>query len=433
MATIYDNIFDYVLSLEIIDTHEHLPPREDLRDKHTDVLKEYLHHYFSSDIRSAGLKLKDYKSVVDVNKPLLERWEIVSPFWEAARNTGFGRALDITVKELYGIDKITGGTIEHLNQEFLKTLKPGHFHKVLKEKSRIKISLLDVAPVDYAEDVEWDQEFFRKVCRMDKFVNPESISQIEKIGEDAGFTICSINDYISACEITLDKALAGGAVALKNGLAYTRSLSFERVPFQEAEMEFNRMLKSKRNPEWWWNNGLFPNKKFQDYMQHIILNLANKRNLTYCFHTGLHEGTGNLIQESNPVLLSNLFLEYPDITFDLFHIGYPYQLELSALAKTFPNVMIDMCWAHIISPTACINALIEWLDSVPANKISAFGGDYCLVDGVYGHQYMARENVSRALAHKVKRDVFNIERAKEIAKMLFYDNPYRIFNLHGKL
>jgi hypothetical protein len=44
------------------------------------------------------------------------------------------------------------------------------------------------------------------------------------------------------------------------------------------------------------------------------------------------------------------------------------------------------------------SALVEWLDTVPANKISAFGGDYIFVDGVYGHQYLARQNVARALA-----------------------------------
>ena len=117
------------------------------------------------------------------------------------------------------------------------------------------------------------------------------------------------------------------------------------------------------------------------------------------------------------------------VTFDIFHIGYPYEHVLSYLAKAFPNVYIDMCWAHAISPTACVNALVEWLDAVPANKISAFGGDYCFVDGVYGHQYLARENVSRALALKVDNGVFDCNRAVEIARMLLLENPKRIFNL----
>lgn len=65
------------------------------------------------------------------------------------------------------------------------------------------------------------------------------------------------------------------------------------------------------------------------------------------------------------------------------------------------------------------------------NKVSAFGGDYLMVDTVYGHQYMARENVSRVLAEKVNHGIFNVDQACMIAKMMFFDNPVEIFNLEG--
>jgi uncharacterized protein len=174
-------------------------------------------------------------------------------------------------------------------------------------------------------------------------------------------------------------------------------------------------------------------KKFQDYMMHFVLRLANKRNLTYQFHTGIQAGNGNRISSSDPSLLSNLFLDYPDVDFDIFHIGYPYQHIVSVLAKTFPNVYIDMCWAHIISPNACVHALVEWLDTVPANKISAFGGDSHSVDAVYGHQYIARVNVSKSLAQKVDEGDMDMDAAKHIASLLFYENPLRIFKLQDKI
>jgi hypothetical protein len=88
-----------------------------------------------------------------------------------------------------------------------------------------------------------------------------------------------------------------------------------------------------------------------------------------------------------------------------------------------------MCWAHIISPTASINALAEWVDTVPLNKICAFGGDYCFIDGVYGHQLMARRNVSESLARKVDEGVFDVETAQHTAGMLFVDNPRALFAL----
>jgi predicted TIM-barrel fold metal-dependent hydrolase len=106
---------------------------------------------------------------------------------------------------------------------------------------------------------------------------------------------------------------------------------------------------------------------------------------------------------------------------------------LSALAKNYANVYIDMCWAHIISPEASIRAMVEWIDSVPLDKISAFGADYSFIDAVYGHQELARDNVSRALAIKVAQGLFDVDKACEIARLWFYDNPLRIFQLAGKL
>jgi hypothetical protein len=95
----------------------------------------------------------------------------------------------------------------------------------------------------------------------------------------------------------------------------------------------------------------------------------------------------------------------------------------------FPNVTVDMCWAHIISPSASICALHDFLDAIPYNKISAFGGDYLFVDGVYGHLEIARRNVARVLAEKAENGIFGEDKALEIARALFYDNPKRIFKL----
>ena len=83
----------------------------------------------------------------------------------------------------------------------------------------------------------------------------------------------------------------------------------------------------------------------------------------------------------------------------------------------------------MMSPFAAINALVEYLDFVPANKICGFGGDFCFVDGVYGHQYLARENIARALSIKIDEGVFDLDKAKQIAKMILHDNPLAIFEL----
>jgi hypothetical protein len=433
----FDMLFEYIQGLEIIDTHEHLPAFEHLREKDTDVLKEYLSHYFNCDLISAGLRQSDYENVINNKLPLRERWDLVEPYWEVARNTGYGRALDVSVKALYGIERICGKTIEELNEKFLLSLYPGHFKKVLKEKSKIRVSLLhDITKENerilFDSNLECDREYFRSVYPIDNFVFPQTGEDIKRIEKQYGRSICNFEGWLEACEMLLDNALKHGAVALKSALAYQRSLRYERVTRSEAEGEFNEILRFKHMGTY-LPQVFSTSKRFQDYMMHFILGLAGRRNLTIQFHTGIQEGNGNLIYNSDPSLLSNLFLEYPDVNFDLFHMGYPYQNIVSVLAKNFPNVFIDMCWAHIVSPEASINALVEWLDSVPVNKISAFGGDYLFVDGVYGHQHIARVNVSKSLTRKVGEGLIDLDRAKEISEMLFYKNPLNIFKLENKL
>jgi glucuronate isomerase len=155
MTRAFEQIHDHVQSLDIIDTHEHLPHREEARDRDTDVLKEYLLHYFNRDLMSAGLSQKDYQAVVDHSRPLLERWDLVEPYWNAARHTGYGRALAFAARDLYGVPRIDRSTISRLNDEFQKSLSPGHFHRVLKEKSRISVSILD-------SNLDCDRTFFRR-------------------------------------------------------------------------------------------------------------------------------------------------------------------------------------------------------------------------------------------------------------------------------
>jgi len=180
MSGAFEQVWDFVKDLEIIDTHEHLAHTEQARTRETDVLKEYLYHYFSRDLISAGLSMAAYNRAVDHRFPIQERWALVEPYWEVCRNTGYGRALDIAARDLYGVERICRSTLDQLDHGFKESLKPGHFHKVLKEKSRIRISLLD-------ENLDCDKAFFRSVARLDYFVKPAGISDIRRANGKAEF------------------------------------------------------------------------------------------------------------------------------------------------------------------------------------------------------------------------------------------------------
>lgn len=416
--TTYETLREYVFGLTILDTHEHLPAWEKDRDK-CDVLAEYLKHYFSCDLVSAGLSPADLAVARDSSKPLMERWRLVEPFWNAARNTGYGRALDLAARDLHGLPRITGETIEPLDRSFQAARAKGDVYKaVLKEKSRIGRSILDSGTRDC------DRQFFAPTTRLDDFIAVSNWQGLEELARRAGAApIHTLTDLEDACEAAIDKDLAAGAICLKSGLAYGRPLAYPKVSRAAAEESFARLFAvvGQHNPP---TSGTLP---LENHMMHHVCRIADRRGLAFQVHTGLQEGNGNFIDHSDPALLTNLLLEYRNIRFDIFHIGYPFQFKLAALAKNFANVFIDFCWAHIISPSAATDALVEYLDSVPANKISGFGGDYCFIDGVYGHQYIAREDVVRALAIRVERGACDLDEARQLAKMVLHDNPARIF------
>jgi len=421
----YSSLLDHIQSLAIIDTHEHLPFEAD-RPKDADVLAEWLVHYFSCDLISAGLADKDLAVVRDSRKAIKDRWEIVAPYWHAAESTGYGRALAIAARDLYGIDEINARTIHKLDRKFREAReRGGHYAFVLKKKSGIALSIRDSMPTPYGETADP----FVFTLRTDSFICPTHYTQMRAAGAEVGLEVHTLCDWMDVTRRQIEKYLNGRTrvVCLKCGLAYHRSLRFDKVTRADAERAFNEFFEDGNLPD--WRPPIKAGKALSNWMMHFVCRVADDHQLAYQIHTGLQEGNGNIVYDSNPELLSNLFLEYRNVKFDIFHMGYPYVMELGALAKNFRNVFIDMCWGHIISPEAARRALVEWLDAVPANKISAFGGDYCFIDGVYGHQYLARRNVARALAEKVTDGSISPARAEEIATWLFVDNPQRLFGL----
>jgi uncharacterized protein len=420
----YSSLLEHIQSLKIIDTHEHLP-FESARPKDTDVLAEWLTHYFSCDLVSAGLSDKDLATVRDSRLDIKSRWKIVEPYWHAAETTGYGRSLAIAARDLYGVDTINARTIEQLDRLFKEArTRGGHYRFVLHDKSGIALSICD-SMVGCPEL----KDPFVSAMRADSFICPTHYNQMRAAGSEVGLEVHTLADWMEVTRRHIEKHLNGKTrvVCLKCGLAYERSLRFDKVTYADAERAFNELFQDCNLPE--WRPPIKVAKVLADWMMHFVCRVADDNKLVYQIHTGIQEGNGNFIYDSNPTLLTNLFLEYRNARFDIFHMGYPYVMELGNLAKNFRNVFIDMCWGNIISPEAARRALVEWLDAVPANKISAFGGDYCFVDGVYGHQFLARQNVATALAQKVTDGSMSLPRAKEVATWLFVDNPKRLFGL----
>ena len=436
MQDSYPELKKHVDSIKIIDTHEHLPSEEERISKQVDVLSQFFLHYTSSDLISAGMPREALLMIRDPSLPLEDRWLVFEPWWEKIRNTGYSRCMEIAARDLYGVSGIHRNTYKELSKKIAEHNKPGLYHWVLKEKSGIEISILDSITGNY--DV--DRDFFAPVLRVGDFVNLTNRHDLETYAKQYGAQIHSFDDLVKLVK-SLFIFLSGKIVGIKIASAYRRPLFFEKRSFAEAEESFNKLFKTRtftrviidpvKNytkivPD---SPGIQELVPMQDYLVHLAINEAMKRGLPIQIHTGLHEGNENILSNSDPMHLVNLFMEYHDAKFDIFHGSWPYCGTLGALAKNFQNVYVDMSWMHIISPARSRTALAEWLDEVPVNKILGFGGDYLAVEGAYGHSVIARDNIARVLAEKVDQGDYSLDQAKTYASWILRENPKRLFNL----
>jgi len=412
-----------VNDIRIIDTHEHLKTEEERIQMADKVDFTYLFsHYAKEDLVSASHSKGIIEIAFNPEFPLADRWELFKPFYAAMRCTGYGRVPLIIARDLFNISEINDQTYAILSEKLkAASSKSGWYHYVLKERAKIDLSIQD------GGHRKFDPEFYRHVERFDEFIHVSSGSEITQLGAQYKINIETLADYLIALRTAFQAGVDRGMVGVKSGLAYQRILHYENTPEEIAQTVFKKLLEPGTIPA-----SVDDIKAFQDYMMHRVLDLANEFHLPVQIHTGLQAGNGNYITNSQPTHLINLFLEYPGVNFCIFHTSYPYGGELAVLAKNFPNVLIDMCWTHIISPSFSERYLHEFIETVPANKIMAFGGDYSIVEAVYAHAVMARQVIANVLVEKVQSGYISETEAIDIAQRILHENALEIFRLKGK-
>lgn len=431
------DIKNAVYRVRIVDTHEHLMKESERLKMQADPLHVFLPHYLSSDLVSSGMTLDELNSIRSVMVPLEERWQSFLPYWEKVENTGYAQAIKIAMKDLYGIDGFDSTAWKPLKEAMEEHRQAGFHRWVLKTKGGIDISINDSL---FTTDVDNDLQV--PVMRFDNYAVPLSRDDLSALSMRTAIPIHCLDDLLEALE-TEFATTAKQIVGVKIGLAYQRTLDFEKTTYAEADEVFNRIYRTRtfgrkevmpypgRPIATYAPEGMSfeEAKPLQDYVVHRIIRLAERYGLPVQIHTGIQEGNENIVSNSNPTLLTDLIREYQKVKFDIFHASYPYARELAVLAKNFPNVYPDLCWVHVISPTAARAILSEWLDLVPSNKILGFGGDYRFVEGVYGHVVLARRNVAAVLEEKVSSSEIELRQALYLACRLLRENAKELYGL----
>jgi uncharacterized protein len=323
--------------MPVMDTHEHIPCEGNAYASSIGLFG-FFGHYVSSDLVSAGMPRESLEAMrqPDNGLSLEERWALLEPYWPYARTTGYGRAMLEYVGDLFGVEDINRETYLDVCQRIDAAHQPGWYRYVLKDRANIEVALVITWP---GQPVDVEQTFFRAVPILDHYAIPGTRAELAALEAQSERAIQTLHQLETAQEEALDRFAAQGIAAVKIFLAYRRTLSFARVDRSAAARVFDRIWLSQTQ-----DLSFEDLKPLQDYMTRRLIGLAAERGLPIQIHTGLQEGNGNYLENSRPTRLTNVFMEFPDARFDVFHAGYPYTGEVAALAKNFRNVYANLCW-----------------------------------------------------------------------------------------
>ena len=395
-------------NMEIVDAHEHLPPEHVRTGAKVDVLTLFA-HYTRTDLVTSGMKPDDYEKVIDTEGPLDERWKLFRPYFEHVRYGSYARPALMAAKEFYGFDHINDDNYRQISQRMQDQNTPGIYHRILREKCKIRVALTQAGRTDY------DGDLLVPLMPLGNYSVVGSADDISKKAQNFEMKVASLDDYMELARKGIEKWKAEGAVGLK--MASTPNGPPDR---NAAEEVFSKILsgdKSNRNID---------SSRLQDFLMNHLLDVAAELDLVVAVHSGMWGDYRNL----DATHMIPVFPRHPSTRFDLYHLSMPSVRDAIVIGKNFPNVWLNLCWCHIISPQMTCSALDECIDMVPINKIIGFGGDYSRpVEKVYGHLVMAREDIATVLGRRVDRGLMSSDEAIVIAQKWLCDNPKNLYKL----
>ncbi len=421
----YDKIRNYLDNIEIVDTHEHIQTPGDSADfQFFNTVS-----YFPADMSSAGAP--SYRELQKEGFNVDKLWEQFGDYYNFSRATSYHEQFMNSLKILYDYDKpyLVKEDIRPLYDKMLANNYRNYdkwFAEVFK-KGKFKTMILDQYWDHFNTSI--DTSYFKLVCNINTWVMLIGDAAEKKLitSEMVPFDLSNKNElsaktldeYVGIVDSVIQVFKKKGAVSIKNTLAYSRTLYFEDVPYDQAVSLYNK----NENLDWTGK------KQLEDFIFHHIIQQSIKLNMPIQIHTGYLAGNNSRLDNGQPMKLLNLFIKYPKARFSLFHGGYPWTGDFVAIGKNFTNVYLDLVWLPQISKTEAIRTLHEILDAVPYNKIM-WGGDVSRIDDTMGSLELAMEVVSTVLSERVEKGRMTDEMALEIAGRIFRDNAMEFFKLN---
>lgn len=431
--TTIPEIKTWIDSLSIISSHSHRIPWQELNGNN-DLFKAFALHSGSTLI-SAGMEEQNWEKLKNMAISAKEKWNLMQPYWEKIKYTGYGRAFLLSMKMIYGISHLDDETVIDLNDKFIAAYSDAekYYRMVLEEIGKVKYTIWDYGTLDVPQGYFPAYRFEnRRVPVWDSFFTTRTREDLESIEKHHNCQILNFDDYVSMFDYVFKEKIEGGMVAVKILLGYLRTLEFKVITHDEAERVFNKIYnRVMPNPNFFAHQYDGPNydewQILQDYMVHRAFYLASKYKIPVQIHAGFQLGKRTVEEFGDPKLLNHILVRYSKVNFVIMHTAVPYAYDLGVLAKNLSNVYVDFSWSNALSPSMAKRFFNDVLELVPVDRILAFGDDSATVEGTLGETINSREMVTEVLSDKISCGYLDVNEAKEIALKVFYENAAKLF------
>jgi predicted TIM-barrel fold metal-dependent hydrolase len=241
----------------------------------------------------------------------------------------------------------------------------------------------------------------------------------------------TLDEYVSEMVVArLRKWKSAGAVAIKFGIAYRRSLDVANVPPAEAEAIYERHLHGGKPPAEEY-------KAVQDWLFRAAAREAGALGLAVQIHTGVGAAPYFYIGGSNPLLLESVFNDEAlrQTRFVMLHGGWPFEREAGVMLIK-PNVYADFSAQTFLRSTRALSQVLEeWLCWYPEKVLfgtDAYPDDTPLAnweEKVWLATRTAREALALALTRMIEAGEVDRPRAEELARMVLRENAVAFYGL----
>ncbi|MBI3946694.1 MAG: amidohydrolase family protein [Armatimonadetes bacterium] len=345
MTTTRQSLGGFIADLPIVSTHEH--HREGAWQRDLDLDRLLLNSYV--------------RGISPFRDGIADR----DAFLEHVRANSFFVWLERAVQRIYGVERLTAESWDGISARIraAHAADPDWHLTVMRRFGGYRRAV---------QDTYWrpgsdagHPEFLSPALRINAFVLCHHPEMADHNGNSPWRLLDlagrSFDEYLDLLDATLAARKAAGLAALKSAIAYDRDLAFEPGTRDGAARVFGRHPSEVSDAE---------HRAYQGFLFDHFCALAAKHDLPFQHHTGL-----GILAGSRPMNLLPMITRHPGTRFVLLHGGYPWVHEVAGLSLSHRNVFPDLTWLPLISPTAAIRAVREWLETTPGAHAICWGGD----------------------------------------------------------